>query len=198
MKKQIFQILGATLVFVIALAAFWTGGIILGGASSDTPAFDRTPEYLLVLGCGLEGEEPGPLLTARIDAAADYLEAHPQCTAVASGGQGADEAISEAEAISQGLQKRGIAKDRILKEEMSTSTYENFLFSKQLLDTLKNGEPYAIAFVTNDFHIYRSRKLAAYAGFLNPSAISAPSSAMEFYPHFVREIAAVWAAQIIY
>lgn len=198
MKKQFFQILGATLVFVLALAAFWTGGIILGESSSDTPAFDRTPEYLLVLGCGLEGEEPVPLLTARIDAAAEYLKAHPQCTAVASGGQGSDEAISEAEAIFRALQKRGIAKDRILKEEKSTSTYENFLFSKQLLDSLKNGEPYAIAFVTNDFHVYRARKLAAHTGFLNPSAISAPSSAMEFYPHFLREIAAVWVSQMIY
>lgn len=160
-------------------------------ADSDTAAFDRPPDYLVILGCRLEGEEPGSCLEERVKAAAKYLKAHPWCMAVASGGQGADEVISEAEAISRALQKRGIPERRILKEEASTSTYENFLFTKQLLDERKGETPYHIAFVTNDFHIYRSRKMAEYVGFLSPVAVSAKTSAMNFYLNFLREIFAV-------
>ena len=194
MKKRLFQIVVATLVFAITLAAFWIGGTILSASASDTPAFDRPPDYLLILGCRLEGEEPGSCLTERIDAAVEYLEEHPKCIALASGGQGADEVISEAEAISRALQKQGIAKKRILKEEHSTSTYENFLFSKQLLDDYEKEKPYYIAFVTNDFHVFRARKLAAKAGFETPVAVSASSSAFTFYPNFLREIVAVPAS----
>lgn len=193
MKKRFFQIVISTLVFAITLAAFWIGGIILSASASDTPAFDRAPDYLLVLGCRLEGEEPGTCLAERIEAAVEYLNEHPRCIAVASGGQGADEVISEAEVISRTLQKKGIAKERILKEEQSTSTYENFLFSKQLLDDYEK-DPYYIAFVTNDFHVYRARKLAGQVGFETPVAVSASSSVLTFYPNFLREIVAVPAS----
>jgi uncharacterized SAM-binding protein YcdF (DUF218 family) len=193
-KKRFFQIVVSALVFAITLAAFWIGGIILSASASDTPAFDRPPDYLLILGCRLEGEEPGACLTERIEAAVEYLEEHPACIAVASGGQGADEVISEAEAISRALQNQGIVKERIIKEEQSTSTYENFLFSKQFLDDYEEENPYYIAFVTNDFHVYRARKLAAKAGFETPVAVSASSSAFTFYPNFLREIIAVPAS----
>ena len=176
MKKRFFQIVVSIIVFTITLAAFWIGGVILSASGSDTPAFDRQPDYLLILGCRLEGEN---------------LKEHPQCIAVASGGQGADEVISEAEAISRALQKHGIVKERVLKEEQSTSTYENFLFSKQLLDDYEKEKPYDIAFVTNNFHVYRARKLATKAGFENPIAVSASSSVFTFYPYFLREIVAV-------
>ena len=190
-KKRFFQIVVSIIVFTITLAAFWIGGVILSASGSDTPAFDRQPDYLLILGCRLEGENPGTCLTERIAVAAEYLKEHPQCIAVASGGQGADEVISEAEAISRALQKHGIVKERVLKEEQSTSTYENFLFSKQLLDDYEKEKPYDIAFVTNNFHVYRARKLATKAGFENPIAVSASSSVFTFYPYFLREIVAV-------
>lgn len=193
MKKQIFRVIAAILVFAVVLAAFWVGGMIMGGSKSDTAAFDRTPNYLVILGCRLYGEEPSVCLTERIDAAAEYLKEHPLCMAVASGAQGEDEAISEAEAISRALQEKGIPKKQILKEEQSTSTYENFLFTKQLLDEREGEKPYFIAFVTNDFHVYRARKMAEYVGFQTPIAVSAVSSATVFYPHFLREIAAVAA-----
>ncbi len=190
MKRQTFRLLLSFFALAVILFLFYVGGVIMGNAGSDAAAFDKPPSYLVILGCRLEGEEPGSCLKERLDKAADYLTANPDCMAVASGGQGEDEVISEAEAISRGLVKRGISPERILKEEQSTSTVENFAFSKELLDKREDGA-YYIAFVTNEYHVYRSRRVAERTGFLKPTAVSAKSSAVNFYPNFLREIAAV-------
>ena len=193
MKHKVMNTIFSILILTGVMIAFWIGGTIINGSGSDTPAFHQPPNYLIVLGCRLEGESPGSCLTERIDAAAEYLKAHPDCYAVASGGQGADEVISEAEAIARALKKRGIDPKRILKEERSTSTIENFSFAKELLDEREQGNPYFLAFVTNDFHVYRARKLAEKAGFSTPIAVSAKSSAVNFYLNLPREILAVLA-----
>lgn len=49
-----------------------------------------------------------------------------------------------------------------MKEEKSTSTYENLVFSKQILDKYFNKE-YDTVILTNGFHIYRATKLAKIA-----------------------------------
>jgi len=198
MRGKIVRLLLSFFLLAVVLLLFYVGGVILANASSDAAAFDKPPEYLLVLGARLEGEEVGACLAERVDAAVAYLEAHPQCMAVASGGKGAEEVMAEAEAISRALQKKGISAKRILKEESSTSTYENFLFSKQLLDETKGETPYYIAFATNDFHVYRARSMAEYVGFDSPVAVSAKSSTATFYPNFLREIAAVLGYWIQY
>lgn len=195
MNHKLFTTIFSILFLLGVLVVFWIGGTILGNADSDTPAFHQPPNYLIILGCRLEGEEPGSCLTERIDTAAEYLHAHPDCNAVASGGQGADEVISEAEAIARALVRRGIDPKRIIKEEQSTSTMENFVFTKELLDAKEKDKPYFIAFATNDFHVYRARKLAEMAGFHTPVALSVKSSAANFYLNLPREILAV-AAQI--
>ncbi|MBR5152229.1 MAG: YdcF family protein [Clostridia bacterium] len=198
MKNKSFRLLLSFFVFIGILLAVYVGGVILGNASSDVAAFDKPPEYLLILGCRLEGEEPGVCLEERLDAAVTYLKEHEKCMAVASGGQGKDEVTSEAKVISGKLQEKGIPSRRILLEEQSTSTYENFLFSKQMLDEREGDAPYYIAFTTNDFHVYRARSMAEYVGFESPVAVSAESSTVTFYPNFLREIAAVLVYWIKY
>ena len=74
----------------------------------------------------------------------------------------------------RGLTALGIAEDRLLLEERSTSTAENFAFSKAVL--VENGvEPASavIAVVTNDFHCFRAKLLAQRQG-LQTFGVSAP------------------------
>ena len=196
-KNGLFAALALVLLAGV-LAAFWIGGIIMGKSASDTSAKSEPIDYVIILGCRLDGEEPGRCLDERIKAAAKYLRAHPWAMAVCSGGQGDDEVISEAEAISRALQKRGIPARRILKEDQSHSTYENFYNTKKILDQRKDGQPYQVAFVTNDFHVYRSRRLAEYVGFHNPAAVSAKTPSALFYPNLLREICSVVLSWIRY
>lgn len=79
---------------------------------------------------------------------------------IASGGQGEDEGISEAECIRRGLVARGVPEERILLESLSTSTRENLRFS---LEKLENPDELSIGVVTNNFHVFRAMKIAAFA-----------------------------------
>ena len=198
MRKNRICFVISLLVLLAVLSAFWIGGLIMSKSGTDTASLGDPVDYVIILGCRVEGETPGKCLDARIDAGAEYLKAHPFAMAVCSGAQGSDEAISEAEAIMRGLTDRGIHKRRILKEENSRSTYENLLFSKQLLDERTAGRSYRVAVLTNNFHIYRARRLAEYVGFVNPASISAKTPATQFYQNLIREICAVVYAHFRY
>lgn len=122
-------------------------------------------DAVIVLGAGVNGTEPSLILQSRIDAAADYLERHPDVLAVLSGGRGPGEEITEAEAMARGLTEQGIPVSRLILEEASTSTAENFAKSKELLE--KRGvdtETATIAVVTSDFHCFRAHLIAQRAG----------------------------------
>ncbi|MFY4776787.1 YdcF family protein [Metabacillus sp. RGM 3146] len=97
-----------------------------------------------------------------------YLEKNKETIAIASGGKGDGENITEAEAIQKGLIALGISKDRIMLEQKSTNTLENFRFSKPLLK--EHWERGVV--VTNDYHLYRSLMIAKDNG-LHATALSA-------------------------
>lgn len=117
------------------------------------------PDYVLVLGASIRGEDVTPLLARRLDKA---IELHDRFGGksmfVLSGGQGKDEIVSEAYAMKKYLIEKRIPEDKIIVEDKSTNTYENMKFTKELLD--KRGKDYKCVFVTNDFHVLRGSILA--------------------------------------
>jgi uncharacterized SAM-binding protein YcdF (DUF218 family) len=116
----------------------------------------QNADYMIVLGARVKDSGPSLALKYRINTAASYLKKNENTIAIASGGQGNNERISEAESIKQELIKKGISPSRIILEDLSTSTVENVRFSKKLIPpSAKKG-----IIVTNDFHIYRSIQIA--------------------------------------
>ena len=87
----------------------------------------------VVLGCEVKGDRPSRMLTGRMDAAIDYLQAHPHVCCVLSGGKGDNEEISEAECMYRYMTARGIDPGRLIREDRSVSTRENLQFSLQKL-----------------------------------------------------------------
>ncbi|MDR0381412.1 MAG: YdcF family protein [Oscillospiraceae bacterium] len=168
------------LSFVVVEALIWSG------AHSDP---DAPADCVLVLGAGLHGETPSATLAARLEAAVDYLRRHPEVPVVVSGGQGPGESIPEAEAMRRYLVRRGVAAERIRKEEASTSTEENIRFSAALLPE----GPLRVAVVSNEFHLYRARLLTRRQGW-EPVAVSAPTPYLYLkIAYFIREYASlVW------
>jgi len=142
--------------FLLFLFFFITveGCIILGGVFIQHS--DVKPDYILVLGAGIyEDGRPTPTLEKRLLWSIDYAGMHTEANIVVSGGQGKNEPMPEARAMAEYLVNRGISPDRIIIEDKSTSTMENFKFTKELIDYSKK-----IVFVTNDFHVFRSTMLA--------------------------------------
>ncbi|MGT2844400.1 YdcF family protein [Streptococcus hongkongensis] len=92
-------------------------------------------DYIIIHGSGLlGGEKVTPLLKGRIEKAIEAYHLAEKNTVkfIASGGQGPDEKISEAIAISNYLLGKGIPEEAILLEANSRTTFENLKYSKEL------------------------------------------------------------------
>lgn len=143
---------------------------------------------VIVLGCQVRGTEPSLTLQRRIDAAADYLQTHPQAQCIASGGQNDDEEISEAQCIRTALIAAGIDPARIRTEDQSTSTEENLRFSAQQLRAAGLSESVVIA--SDNFHQLRAAIWARRCG-LRPYAAGCRTVWFLAPGYWARELAGV-------
>lgn len=150
---------------------------------------DYREDAVIVLGAGIRGETVTAILQYRLDKAVDYWRKNPKALFVVSGGQGPGESITEAGAMERYLLQKEVPAGQIVKEERSTSTYENFLYSKELLDS-RLGTDYRVAFITNDFHIYRGYRLAREVGIL-ATFLHAKTQVNMISTTYLREFAAV-------
>lgn len=146
-------------------------------------------ETIIVLGCRVKGAKPTRALMSRCMAAYDYLNKNKNAVAILSGGQGADEDISEAECMRRILTEKGIDKSRIFIEDKSTSTQENLKYSIAVIK--KNNLSNKIVICTSEYHIYRSLKIAEKAG-INATGLPAHSMRVLRVPAFTREVFGVW------
>ena len=138
--------------------------MLIGAIAADIIAALHEPEpdkdFLIVLGCGLRKDgTPSPLLRGRIDRALEFYRKQKAATGkeltfVTSGGQGADEAISESASMKRYLMEQGIPEAQIIQEDRSTDTFENMRFSKEKIWSV-NPEG-KVAFSTTNYHVFRS------------------------------------------
>lgn len=146
----------------------------------------KNADYMIVLGARVKGTVPSLALQFRIDHAAEYLKENVNTIAIASGGKGPGEDISEAESIKRELVAHGIAESRIILEDQSTDTYENIGYSKKLLP----DEATIGLVVTNDFHIFRAKMIANNEG-LQLSGLPAKTPIQAVVKSYVREYLAL-------
>lgn len=114
-------------------------------------------DYIVIHGARIRQDHPSPILQKRIEKAMELFKnqnEHPYL--IASGGLGHDEAFSEAYVIKKYLIDHGIPPDKILMEDKSTTTYENLLFSRQLIAHMRPNADYYCIFVTNNYHVLRT------------------------------------------
>lgn len=149
---------------------------------------DYNEKVLIVLGAGVNGKTPTASLVKRLDTAAEYLEKNKEAYVIVSGGKGPQEDVTEAEAMSDYLLSKGIAEERIIKEDKATSTYENFLYSKKIIE--ERFKDVSVASVTNDFHIYRSKTIAQLAG-IDTATLHAKTPMSGRISMYLRELAAI-------
>ena len=152
---------GFLILFVMGCALFVVveGMIVSGFGAAGKDNLD----YIIVLGAQMKAHGPSRVLKMRLDKACDYLAENPDTIVIVSGAQGNDEHVSEAQGMYDYLVGRGIAPQRIIKEEASRNTYENILFSGQLFDM----EEAEVGIVTSNFHVFRALRLARAAGYQN-------------------------------
>ncbi len=159
------------------------------GLYGNRDTSDYKENAVIVLGSGIHGEEVSDKLANRLDAAVLYHKMNPSAVIVVSGGQGPQENVTEAKAMEKYLIEKGISSNVIIKEEKATSTEENFLYSKEILDE-KFSKEYSVVFITNNYHIYRAEKIAQQQG-IKASHIGAPIKWYTAPINYSREILAI-------
>ena len=139
----------------------------------------RRQDYIIVLGCGLlHGSEVSPLLAGRIQRAwkvyrRQVKRGQKPPVLVMSGGQGADEALPEAQAMKAYAVRLGVPEQDVLTESASKNTWENMLFS------------------TTNYHVFRAGLYAKQAG-LPAQGIGAKTKFYYWYNAVLREYLAVF------
>ncbi|MCM1114820.1 MAG: YdcF family protein [Clostridium sp.] len=148
---------------------------------------------IIVLGCKVKGDLPSLSLVKRVASAYDFLQKNTKAVAILSGGQGADEYISEAQCMQAMLIDMGISSDRLIIEDRSTSTEENIRFSLEIINSLGLDSRTAIA--TSEYHQLRAKMICRRYG-LKTSAQSAKTKAIILPTFLLREVMAL-AKEII-
>ncbi len=139
-------------------------GTMVAGAITARSEPDPDRDFIIILGCRLQPDgTPTPLLRGRIDRALAFARKQKEISGkdvifVTSGGQGADEAVSESESMKRYLLKQGVPEERIVKEDASTDTFENMKFSKEKI--LAREPAGKVAFSTTNYHVFRSGLMA--------------------------------------
>ena len=181
------------ILFTIGLSVFLVieSIIVINGFKTD----NDKPDYIMVLGAGLRGTKISSSLEERLKSALEFNEEYPDVPIIVSGGQGKGEDISEATAMKSYLLNNGIDEDLIIMEDKSTSTYENFLYTYELLKKIDGAEHPKITVISNSFHMYRAKYLGEKIGFqcYGYPAKTLKSSGIIFY---VREVFAVIKAYL--
>lgn len=165
-------------------------------AGRHEPAYDK--DFVLILGCQIRADGTlYPLLRGRVDRAIRFAEAQYRATGrrpvlVPSGGQGADEPMPEGEAMARYLREKGVPEEAILPETASTTTRENLLFSRKLME--QQGRGTKAAFSSSSYHVYRSGILASQLGWDIDGMGS--RTRWYFWPNaFLREFIGLMAAE---
>ena len=163
-------------------------------AARKKPSYDKT--HIIILGCGLADDgTPLPLLRKRIDRALAFSREQKAAGGgdikfVPSGGQGADEVISEAESMKNYLIGQGIGEDMIIPENKSTTTQENMRFSLEKI--MQDCKEPRIIFSTSGYHVLRSGMISRSEG-LDAEGIGGKTGWYFFPNAFVREFAGLLA-----
>lgn len=185
--KKLSKWLKVLLVAGISLAIVCSSFLIIYG-KSDTATY--TEDAVIVLGAAVHGKTPSLTLKKRLDKTVEYHKQNPNVIIVVSGGKGAQEDITEAEAMKNYLVSNGVPENKIIEEGNSTSTTENFKFSKEILDGHFNGD-YTVCFITNEYHIFRSLLCARRAGLREISHLHSNTNLSYLVSGSLRECLAV-------
>lgn len=173
-------------ISMVIIAALFIGSELICIWTNSARQAAPADSVVIVLGAQVKNSRPTLILSGRIHAAADYLTAHPDAVCIASGGQGSDEDISEAQCIRDTLvNEYNISPGRIYLEDTSVSTTENLENSAGIIAKMNLSRN--VVLVTDGFHMFRAKFLTSREG-LTPYACPARTDKRLVFYLYVREL----------
>lgn len=177
-------------IYKIIIIIFVSSFLLLEGLIllniNETKDADKVDniDTMIVLGAKVNGTEISNTLKLRLDKAIEYYNKHKSVNIIVSGGQGNDENITEALAMKNYLISNGVNSNNIIEENKATTTLENIIYSKKILDNMNNKGKVLI--VTSDYHLFRGRLIASILGIENEGICYTSSISGRLY-YMIRE-----------
>lgn len=174
-------------VILLLILLFLVVSVIMVAGGWRTTDAERVT--VVVPGAMIREDRPSLMLSHRLEAAAEYLNAHPNAVCVVSGGQGIDEQYTEAYVMKTYLVSLGIDEARVFTEDRSTSTFENMQMTKDVIK--QNGLPEEVVIATQEFHQFRCAQYAKKAGLTPVGTATCGTPWYLFLCYWVREFAGI-------
>lgn len=147
---------------IAAIAALPVAVFTVSEAIASKGSRSVNADYLLILGHALKDNTASTVLEKRCEKAAEHLKNHPDTVAIACGGiTGEGQIVSEASVIKEILTAKGIDESRIILEDKSKTTAENFYNAKKLMGEKSDC---TVALLSSSYHLLRARTLAKICG----------------------------------
>lgn len=181
-------------LWLISLLVFWL-------RIAQQMHAERAPQpvdAIIVLGSATRDGQPSQTLAQRLDVAAALAKNQPHALITTSGGVDFGETESEGRIMARYLEQRhGIAPERLIMEEKSTSTALNLSLSMALLQARNLSAASPIAIVTSDFHTPRAQWIADKVGLQNARTVGAPTPLSIRFNAWLREYFAVASSWLL-
>lgn len=139
--------------------------------------YKKSADFLIILGSGLNNNEPNKQMKDRLNRAIEYINTYDCKAIIVTGGLTHQNTISEAKVMYDYLLSYGVTK-KILIEENATNTIENIHYSKKYCHKKDK-----IVLVSNDYHILRSKMICKMLDLKNVRSISCKTSLLGLLIH---------------
>ena len=136
---------------------------------------------IIVIGNRLKNNLPSKLMISRLNKALELYNKCPNARIIVSGGSFNNDK-SEALFMKEWLVNKGVLDNRIIMEDKSRTTRQNFLYSKMYIN---NNDINVI--VTNEFHMKRSILIAKKVGISNVKGCCTSNDGVSFYNKYIKE-----------
>lgn len=182
--RVIYQIYRIVMILFILSFVFIEGGIVINMYKTKDINNVNNIDTMIILGAKVNEDGVSKTLKLRLDKALEYYEKNKDINIIVSGGQGKDEVTTEALAMKNYLVEHGVNDEDIILEDKATTTLENIIFSKKIIDDLNLGNRALI--VTSDYHLFRGKFIASILGIDNEGLSSTSSLSGRIY-YMIRE-----------
>ena len=150
------------------------GGLIDNAGQAD---------HVIVLGLALENGKPTTDLISRLETARDYLEEYSEARLILTGGNAEAQGKTEAQVMRDILTEWGVSADRLILEDRSQNTQENF---GNIAVMIPPEEP--VVMISSDYHMDRAVRIATESGFSRVMRLPAPSGFFTYGANVLSEV----------
>lgn len=155
--KKMFKILIVIAIISIILVLsinFYVVGIAKNKMIKDNDySFLKDADCILILGAGIWGDKPSPMLQDRLDEGIKLYKEGIASKIIMSGDHGREE-YDEVNIMKEYAIEQGVSSEDIFMDHAGFSTYESIYRAKEIFDADN------IVIVTQEYHLYRALYIA--------------------------------------